>query len=522
MGLLIEGFNGMLAQVQDRDEQLQRHREHLEEEVAERTVELRSANGRLAVARDRAEEASRAKSDFLANMSHEIRTPMNAILGFSQLMLRDPALTPQQMRHLDTINRSGEHLMTLINDILEMSKIEAGRAVLNPTPFDLHALVRDLEIMFRVRTDAKGLKFWVETSADLPRYVEADENKLKQVFINLLGNAVKFTGQGGIAWRIRADRGRGDDLRLVSEVEDTGPGIAPADLGRLFRAFEQTEVGVKAEGGTGLGLAISQKFARLMGGEITVRSEVGRGSCFRLEVGAQKGERGDAEQGGPRRRVTGLKPGQGPYRALVVDDKPENRMLLCEILKTVGFETREAGDGAEAIAQFEQWAPHLIFMDMHMPVVDGYEATRRIKATERGGETAIIAVTASAFEDQRKKGFDAGVDGYIRKPFKEHELFEAVGVCLGVRYEYAGETPEVVPPETPATVALTPASLEGAPTEWVEEMREATINADLDRLLELIEQVARPSPQAADRLRELASRFQYDALLNVLQPGGKK
>src|SRR5215212_1054459 len=259
----------------------------------------RKLQGVFAAARDVTErkryeeslqQANRAKSVFLANMSHEIRTPMNAILGFSQLMLRDQDLTPRQCQYLGTINRSGEHLLALINDVLEMSKIEAGRTTLNPSTFDLPALLKDLEMMFRVRTDEKKLSFTVEMIGDVPRYIVTDINKLRQVFINVIGNAVKFTEQGGIGVRVRADRESAAEPQLCVEIEDTGPGISAEDQEKLFRHFEQTKTGQQAGTGTGLGLAISREFVYLMGGAITVRSQVGKGSIFEIQLLLKEGE----------------------------------------------------------------------------------------------------------------------------------------------------------------------------------------------------------------------------------------
>src|SRR6188768_4068720 len=301
----------------------------------------RKLQGVFAAARDVTErkryeqslqQANRAKSVFLANMSHEIRTPMNAILGFSQLMLRDQDLTSQQCQYLGTINRSGEHLLALINDILEMSKIEAGRTTLNPSTFDLSVLLKDLEMMFRVRTNEKKLTFSVEMIGDVPRYIVSDINKLRQVFINVLGNAVKFTEQGGIAVRVLADRDCGVVPCLRVEIEDTGPGISVDELGKLFRHFEQTKTGQQAGTGTGLGLAISREFVRLMGGDITLTSQTGKGSVFVIHLPLQEGEAEAVQAKDKPRHVLGLQPGQATCRVLIADDIEDNRQLLAQFL----------------------------------------------------------------------------------------------------------------------------------------------------------------------------------------------
>ncbi len=481
-------------------------------------TEQKELEAALHKAKEEAERANRAKTIFLANMSHEIRTPMNAILGFSQLMQRDPTVTPRQRQQLDTINRSGEHLLALINDILEISKIEAGRVTLNPTAFDLHAMLNDLEIMFRLRTDAKNLQFSVERNGDVPRFVVADEGKLREVLINLLGNAVKFTKKGGILLRVRALDEETKELRLQAEIEDTGPGIAAEDMGRLFHHFEQTQAGREAGTGTGLGLAISREFVRLMGGDITVRSQVGKGSLFRFHIVLQEADPVAVVVKAETRRVTGLRPGQPRYRVVVADDKEDNRELLSQMLGPVGFQIRQVADGEEAVKEFEIWEPSLILMDLRMPVMDGYEAIRRIRASAGGKDVRIIAVTASAFEETRQEVLDTGADDFVSKPFRETELIEKIGQLLGVKYVYAEAVSVAAEPE--ALEALTSESLAGLPGELIRQIRESTITADLDRMLELIQQAAIHDARAADGMRSLAERFDYQKLLDLLPNGG--
>lgn len=461
------------------------------------------------------QQANRAKSVFLANMSHEIRTPMNAILGFSQLMLRDQDLTPQQCQYLGTINRSGEHLLALINDILEMSKIEAGRATLSPSTFDLPVLLNDLEMMFRVRTNEKKLAFSVEVIGDVPRYIVADINKLRQVFINVLGNAVKFTDQGGIGVRLHADREEGTGHYLRIEIEDTGPGISSDEQDKLFRQFEQTKTGQQTGTGTGLGLAISREFVRLMGGDITLNSQVGKGSVFVIRLPLKEGEAQAVEGKEKPRHVLRLQSGQATCRVLIADDIEDNRQLLEQLLTPVGFEIRLATNGAEAIREFEQWHPHLILMDFRMPVMDGHEAIRRIRALAGGKEPRIIAVTASALDENRQDLMAIGADDFLSKPFREIELFQKIHNQVGVEYVYA--EPPAGTPKDEAT-ELTPDSLAGWPQDVIAPMREAVITADLDQLLAKIQDIQTRDPRIAQELRRLAENFQYQKLLDLLSP----
>lgn len=471
-------------------------------------------------AKEAAEAASRAKSTFLANMSHEIRTPMNAILGFTQLMQRDPSLTLKQRESLNAIGRSGEHLLALINDILEMSKIEAGRTTVSPVAFNLHDLIDDLAMMFKVRTQEKNLQLVVEKADDLPRFIFADVGKLRQVLINLLGNAVKFTQKGGIALRVAAMKSKNGDLRLITEVEDTGAGIAPENLSKVFEYFEQADTGVVSERGTGLGLAISREFVRLMGGEIKVTSQVKKGSLFRFEINAQ--ELLD-EQVKPRPRsrcLLGLRPGQPTFRILVVDDKEENRHFLREMLQAVGFTTREAINGLEAVRLFEEWQPHLILMDVRMPVMDGYEAIRRIKATKKGRDTPIIAVSASVFDDNRQKARQTGADDFIGKPYKQDELFQRLADWLHVDYVYAEQEAVGTPDRNEAVeMSLTSMSLSKLPHEILEQMEKALAGGYQDRLLMLIDQVKGHDERVAHGLRNLVVGFQYEKLIELLKGG---
>jgi two-component system sensor histidine kinase/response regulator len=468
----------------------------------------------LLKAKQEAERANKFKSVFLANMSHEIRTPLNAIIGFSQLMNRDKLLSDLQKEYNLSIISAGEHLLALINDILELSKIEAGRVILSPSNIDLHALLDDIQMIFKERTQSKNLQFLYEKAIDLPRFVYVDESKLRQIFVNLIGNALKFTEQGGIAVRTRVDKINEDLSMLVVEIQDSGSGIPADEMDKLFKHFEQTSSGINQGSGTGLGLALSRELAVLMGGTITVSSELGKGSVFTFQVQITDGNPACVEKNNVK-RVIGIENSAARYRILVVDDKSDNLKVATTLLRLVGFETREARNGEEAIAKFEAWDPHLILMDMRMPVMDGYESTRRIKLTERGKLTPVVALTASTFEDELKKIERLGMQGYIRKPFREDELFKTIGDILGIKYSYEDETPDGS--QSLTDNEATAVEIIQLPNSLLLQMQNALDVADLDLLIVLIKSIEPDHPKLAGSLLKLAQNYNYDQLQLLLQ-----
>ena len=543
--------------------------EQAKTEIAERKL-AETALQKAVVAAD---TANRAKSEFLSSMSHELRTPLNAILGFSQVMVRDSSLNNQQQQHLEIINRAGEHLLSLINDILEMSKIEAGRSQLNESSFNLMRLLKTLEEMFRLKAKSKKLQLNLEVVDGVPHFVNGDEGKLRQILINLVGNAIKFTKTGSVTLRVKmkveeslavetaaiqtkpayagseslavetaatetkpacagsnqsaqadfdcvdANSIRPEFSRFQFEIEDTGPGIAAEEMNKLFEPFEQTKTGMKSQQGTGLGLPISRKFVQMMGGDISVSSTPDLGSKFTFDIQISLADPIEIKMLKPQRKVIGLAPNQPEYRILVVDDRADNCLVIDRLLSPLGILVREARNGQEAIAVWEDWQPHLIWMDMQMPVMNGYEATRKIKAHPLGKQTVIVALTASAFEEERKTILGAGCDDFMRKPFEAKILFAKMEELLGVRYIYEEPVDAKLENESEISGVTSNQSLESQlgqmPVEWVQKIYDAAHECCDDKIIQLIEEMPREFATAAQNLTTLVHDFLFDDIIEL-------
>jgi signal transduction histidine kinase/DNA-binding NarL/FixJ family response regulator len=463
-----------------------------------------------------AESANRAKSLFLANMSHELRTPLNAILGFSGLLARGQETTADQKEKLAIINRSGQYLLSMINDVLDLSTIEAQRIELQQDPFDLVALIKETSVMIRPRAAAKGIFVKVKTESINFPHIKADAGKLNQILINLLSNAVKFTDEGGVTVRGFTEPipEASNRCQIVIEVEDTGLGIDPARQVKIFDPFVQ-EPDVPERKGAGLGLSICKRYVEFMGGTIDVESEMGKGSIFRVRLPAEIAEAADVKTpDDDKPRVIGLAPTQKTWRILIAEDNRENLLLLKSLLEEVGFLVLEAENGKEAVAAFKKESPDFIWMDMRMPVMDGYEAVRYIRQYSGGETVPISAITASAFREQRSDILAAGCDEVVYKPFREHEIFEVMGRFLDIAYIYEQERQTA--PEKLSQTELT-AMLADVPNELLQELGEATLALDREAALEIISCIAGQDPVVAAGLKGFVDNFQMTELHNLLQ-----
>jgi CheY-like chemotaxis protein len=445
-------------------------------------------------ARLAADSARRTRMAFLANMGHELRTPLNAILGFSQLLRQDRKLAPEQLTHVEIIQRSGEQLLTLINDVLELSRQDVDESR-NGTNFDLLQLIDDLEDMLYLRAERRGLRLRVVRDPRLPRHCRADGPKLRQLFLLLLGNAIKFARPGDLGLHLACEPDLHDPRHGLLRCRLTLPGLTRPDLEAFVRSTGST-------GEASSGPSLAQELAGALGGEIEVHTDEIR---IKLPVDLVAASEEPTPPHDPV--IVGLAPDQPSYRILVAEDRWQSRQLLVQMLARVGFDVREASNGAEALEIWQQWRPQLIWMDMRMPGVTGLEATLRIKRSPGGKQTIVIALTASAFDEDPATARAAGCDDFVRKPIRMPEVFAKLREHLGVLYRYE-HTAETAAPTAAATTALT-----GLPAPWLGALQRACVRADLDEILALITELRAQAPGTAAALDDLARRFNYDQIL---------
>jgi CheY-like chemotaxis protein len=512
--------------------------QRLKKQLIDRNKELQEEIIERKKAEEAAAAASLAKSQFVANMSHELRTPLNAILGFTQVMSRDSLLSHENLENLRIINRSGQHLLELINDVLDLSKIEAGIIGLDERSFDLYQLLDTLEEMFQIKAETKKMQLRFSVEANVPQYIKTDEKKLRVCLINLLGNAMKFTHDGGRIWlRVSVESNQQqsaesesdpnstsvEPLLILFEVEDTGIGIATAEIDTLFDAFVQTQAGTKTGDGTGLGLTITKKYVQIMGGDIWVKSVLGEGTSFKFNIRVFATISSEITVA-TLQQVIGLEADQPVYRILAVDDNQENRLLLLKMLQPIGFEVREAENGYQAVELWESWQPHLILLDTRMPVMDGFEAVRQIRSKEKQTQwrTVIIALTASTFEENKGEIIAAGCDDFVRKPFQEQILFDKMACYLRVRYLYqelprlrAGDLRRYCVSEKPDS--FFGGLLAQMPQSWVQELYDAANDVNEELAIQLVDRIWESHPTLADALKDLLADYRLDKIMDLTQ-----
>ena len=487
----------------------------------------KNADAALRREKEKSDLANRAKSTFLANMSHELRTPLNAILGFAGLMKQSSGLTDEQTRNLEIITGSGENLLSLINNVLDISKIEAGHMIREDTDVNLKQLLRELEAMMSLKMAEKGLQFKMSLSSDLPDHIIIDSDKLRQVLTNLLTNAVKFTENGFVSLKASVDRlDRAGRTRLFFEVKDSGPGISGQDQEKIFFPFVQVGNPSVSKSGTGLGLAICKQYTELMGGTIHLDSELHKGSSFHVRIPVDIPEKSsNLLKESAYERIIGVKEAYQHIRMLIAEDNHDNMLLLYHLLAPLGFELKTVENGKAAVEIHSLWHPHLIWMDIRMPVMNGLEATRLIRKSPKGYDTKIVAVTAHALEQEHEEIMAAGCDGFIRKPYKTVDVYDMMVSQLGLQFIFSRETgtmaalqaDDTKKPDRELSKRILNLSM-----EIIQQLRNAVLRLDEEQCLRLIDQMGDDSQKPGADLRQMVKNFQYKDIMALLDQALKE
>ncbi|MCK4704123.1 MAG: response regulator [Gammaproteobacteria bacterium] len=479
--------------------------------LSSRAIELEQA-------RAKAEELDKTKSIFLGHINHELRTPLNSIIGFARLLERSQNTSAKDKEYINTINNSGNYLLKLINHVLDLSKIEAGNTVLNTTDFSLRELLKELENMFSIPANKKHISLNFEVMDNVPAYISCDELKLRQVLINLLNNAIKFTDHGGVKLTVsltrEVDTKKDNSITLGFVISDTGVGIASQDIPEIFKSFTQASAGKTKSEGSGLGLTISMKLIEMMGGKITVESTVDKGSEFRFEVNAQQTENQSAVKNRTGRRVLSIKNSSSKYTILIVDDKTDNRRLLVDLLQPVGFNVVEATNGLEAINMYKSLMPDLILMDIRMPELDGIEAVKHIKLETPGYRSPIIACTAEASDEEAQAAIDAGFDGLIRKPFTDEDIFSSISRHLDIEYLYSDTV--LLASKSDSEIDQQSIDSKSDTTQLIVELKDAIEIGDMDALNVLVEKIRTSHPAMVEELDVYLQNYDFAGALKYL------